>query len=1091
MPRRNDIHKILIIGSGPIIIGQACEFDYSGTQACKALREEGYEVVLVNSNPATIMTDPSTADRTYIEPLTWPIVEKIIAAERPDALLPTLGGQTGLNLAMALEKNGVLKKYGVEMIGANAKVIAKAEGREEFKQAMEKIGLEVCRGKTVRNMDEARLVLAEIGMPCVIRPSFTMGGSGGGFAYNKEEFETITARGLDLSPTSEVLIEESIFGWKEYEMEVMRDVDDNVVIICSIENFDPMGVHTGDSITVAPAQTLTDKEYQRMRDASLAVIREIGVETGGSNIQFAVNPRNGRMIVIEMNPRVSRSSALASKATGFPIAKIAAKLAVGYRLHELNNDITRKTRACFEPTIDYVVTKVPRFAFEKFPEADPRLTTQMKSVGETMAIGRTFKESFQKALRGLEVGSFGFGCDNKDLWGTPLQPSLDDIRAKIAVPMADRVWYLRYAIKAGMTNEQIHEITSIDPWFIDELQQIVEVEEELRAVKHWQAIDPALLRKAKRYGFSDRQLCHMWATSEMQVRNLRKQLGIIATFKSVDTCAAEFEAYTPYYYSTYEDEDEAPNKQPGLKRIMILGGGPNRIGQGIEFDYCCCHASFALRELGIESIMVNSNPETVSTDYDTSDLLFFEPLTTEDVLNIVDRVQPDGVIVQFGGQTPLNLARALWDAGVPIIGTSVDTIEAAEDREKFSAMIERLGLLQPENGIARNMDEARAVAARVGFPFLVRPSFVLGGRAMEICYDTAQFEKYVAEAFIVAQGQPVLIDKFLEDAIEVDVDAIGDGKDVIVAGIMEHIEEAGVHSGDSACAIPPYSLPGPVVAEVRAATVALAKHLNVIGLMNVQFALKRDGDDRFTLYVLEVNPRASRTAPFVAKATGLPVAKIAAKVMAGVSLAAQGITSDPIPAHVSVKESVFPFAKFSGVDIVLGPEMKSTGEVMGISERFSIAFAKAQLAAGTVLPQQGTIFISMHTPAAKNHMVPLARRLVDLGFKLLATVGTAARFEQDGIPVERVKKLSEGHPNLRDYLIDGRVQLIINTPGGKGARTDEGKIRASAVSAGVPCITTLPAAEAAIRAMEALREEEMGVQSIQDRLGAERVLAGK
>lgn len=1091
MPRRNDIHKILIIGSGPIVIGQACEFDYSGTQACKALREEGYEVVLVNSNPATIMTDPSTADRTYIEPLTWPIVEKIIAAERPDALLPTLGGQTGLNLAMQLEKHGVLEKYGVEMIGANAKVIAKAEGREEFKQAMEKIGLEVCRGKTVRNMDEARLVLAEIGMPCVIRPSFTMGGSGGGFAYNKEEFETITARGLDLSPTSEVLIEESIFGWKEYEMEVMRDVDDNVVIICSIENFDPMGVHTGDSITVAPAQTLTDKEYQRMRDASLAVIREIGVETGGSNIQFAVNPRNGRMIVIEMNPRVSRSSALASKATGFPIAKIAAKLAVGYRLHELNNDITRKTRACFEPTIDYVVTKIPRFAFEKFPEADPRLTTQMKSVGETMAIGRTFKESFQKALRGLEVGSFGFGCDNKDLWGTPLQPSLDDIRAKIAVPMADRVWYLRYAIKAGMTNEQIHEITSIDPWFIDELQQIVEMEDELRAVKNWQAIDPALLRRAKRFGFADRQMATMWNISEMQVRNLRKGLGIIATFKSVDTCAAEFEAYTPYYYSTYEDEDEAPNKQPGIKRIMILGGGPNRIGQGIEFDYCCCHASFALRELGIESIMVNSNPETVSTDYDTSDLLFFEPLTTEDVLNIVDRVQPDGVIVQFGGQTPLNLARALWDAGVPIIGTSVDTIEAAEDREKFAALLTRLGLRQPENGIARNLDEARAVAARVGFPFLVRPSFVLGGRAMEICYDTAQFEKFVAEAFIVAQGQPVLIDKFLEDAIEVDVDAIGDGTDVIVAGIMEHIEEAGVHSGDSACAIPPYSLSGPIIAEIRAATVAMAKALNVIGLMNVQFALKRDGEDRFLLYVLEVNPRASRTAPFVAKATGMPIAKVAAKVMAGVSLAAQGITSDPIPAHVSVKESVFPFAKFSGVDIVLGPEMKSTGEVMGISERFSIAFAKAQLAAGTVLPQQGTIFISMHTPAAKNHMVPLAKRLVDLGFKLLATVGTASRFEQEGIPVERVKKLSEGHPNLRDYLIDGRVQLIINTPGGKGARTDEGKIRASAVSAGVPCITTLPAAEAAIRAMEALREEEMGVQAIQDRLGAERELAGK
>ncbi|MDX1964169.1 MAG: carbamoyl-phosphate synthase large subunit [Pirellulales bacterium] len=1081
MPKRTDIHKILIIGSGPIIIGQACEFDYSGTQACKALREEGYEVVLVNSNPATIMTDPGTADRTFIEPLTWEIVEKVIAAERPDALLPTLGGQTGLNLAMSLEKKGILAKYNVEMIGARADVIQKAEGRQEFKEAMEKIGLDVCRGRTVKNITDARAALAEIGLPCVIRPSFTLGGSGGGFAYNHEEFETIVQRGLDLSPVTEVLIEESILGWKEYEMEVMRDADDNVVIICAIENFDPMGVHTGDSITVAPAQTLTDKEYQRMRDASLAVIREIGVETGGSNIQFAIDPRTGRMIVIEMNPRVSRSSALASKATGFPIAKIAAKLAVGYRLHELANDITRETKACFEPTIDYVVTKIPRFAFEKFPEADPRLTTQMKSVGETMAIGRTFKESFQKALRGLEVGSFGFGSDNKDLWGTPLQPSLDDIRAKIAVPGADRVWHLRYAFKAGLSVEEIHEITHIDPWFLDELQQIVELETELRAVANLASCPTELLRRAKRFGFSDRQLAHIWNTTDMQVREERKRRGIIATFKSVDTCAAEFEAYTPYYYSTYETEDETPAKQPGTKRIMILGGGPNRIGQGIEFDYCCCHASFALAELGIESIMVNSNPETVSTDYDTSDILFFEPLTTEDVLNICDRMQPDGVIVQFGGQTPLNLARALWTAGVPIIGTSVDTIENAEDREKFAQLLERLNLRQPPNGIARTMDQARAEAAKVGFPCLVRPSFVLGGRAMEICYDTAQFERYVTEAFLVSQGQPVLIDKFLEDAIEVDVDAIGDGQDVIVAGIMEHIEEAGVHSGDSACAIPPYSLSGPTIQEIRQATIALAKHMRVIGLMNVQYALKRE-DDRLVLYVLEVNPRASRTAPFVAKATGLPIAKVAAKVMAGQSLAAQGITSDPIPTHVSVKESVFPFVKFSGVDIILGPEMKSTGEVMGTSERFSIAFAKAQLAAGTVLPTSGTIFLSMHTPAAKAAIVPLAARLVKLGYQLVATVGTALSLEKEGIPVERLKKLQEGHPNLLDYIIDSRVQLIINTPGGKGARTDEGRIRAAAVSHGVPCITTLPAAEAAVRAIEALREESMEVQAIQDRL---------
>jgi carbamoyl-phosphate synthase large subunit len=1079
VPKRTDIKKILLIGSGPIVIGQACEFDYSGTQACKALREEGYEVVLINSNPATIMTDPDTAERTYIEPLTWEIVEKVIAKERPDAILPTLGGQTGLNLAMDLARQGVLDKYGVEMIGARPDVIDKAEDRAQFKAAMEKIGLECCRGETIKTVEDARRVLEFVGLPAVVRPSFTLGGSGSAVAYNREEFETLVRRGLDQSPVHEVLIEESILGWKEFEMEVMRDMDDNVVIICSIENFDPMGVHTGDSITVAPAQTLTDKEYQRMRDASLAVIREIGVETGGSNIQFAIHPHTGRMILIEMNPRVSRSSALASKATGFPIAKIAAKLAVGYRLHELANDITRKTKACFEPTIDYVVTKVPRFAFEKFPEADATLTTQMKSVGETMAIGRTFKESFQKALRGLEVGSFGFGCDGKDKWGTAEQPSEDEIKAKLSVPNADRVQYLRYAIKSGMSLETIHELTRIDPWFLDQLDAIVKLEDELRAIGDLHKADTQTFRKAKQFGFSDRQLATLWRTSEMDVRANRKSRGIVPTYKSVDTCAAEFEAYTPYYYSTYEDEDETPPKQPGRQRIMILGGGPNRIGQGIEFDYCCCHASFALRELGIESVMVNSNPETVSTDYDTSDLLFFEPLTTEDVLNIHDRIEPDGVIVQFGGQTPLNLARALHNAGVPIIGTSVETIEAAEDREKFANILSRLGLKQPENGIARTMNQARTEAAKVGFPALVRPSFVLGGRAMEICYDMAQFERFVAEAFVVAQGQPVLIDRFLEDATEVDVDCISDGENVVIAGIMEHIEEAGIHSGDSCCAIPPYSLPGPVIQEIREATIAMARHLRVIGLMNVQFAIKRE-EGKPVLYVLEVNPRASRTVPFVAKATGVPVAKIAAKVMTGMKLPELGLTREPIPAHVSVKESVFPFRKFAGVDIVLGPEMRSTGEVMGVSERFSIAFAKGQLAAGTVLPTEGKIFVSV-SRRHKDAAVDIARRLVALGHEIVATEGTAQRLEEAGLTVTRVRKLSEGRPNLLDYMNDGQIKLVLNTPSGKGARTDEGRIRAAAVQLGVPCITTLQAAEAAVKAMEALREEAMTVLALQDR----------
>ena len=1077
MPRRDDIKKILLIGSGPIVIGQACEFDYSGTQACKALREEGYEVVLVNSNPATIMTDPGTAERTYIEPLDWRIVEKIIATEKPDALLPTLGGQTALNLAMDLSANGILEKYNVEMIGADTDVIDKAENRERFQLAMNAIGLDICQGETVNTVDEAREVLEKVGLPCLIRPSFTMGGSGSAIAYNKDEFDLLCRRGLDQSPTTEVLIEESIIGWKEYEMEVVRDLDDNVVIICAIENFDPMGVHTGDSITVAPAQTLSDKEYQRMRDASIAVIREIGVETGGSNIQFATNPDTGRMIVIEMNPRVSRSSALASKATGFPIAKIAAKLAVGYRLWELSNDITRKTKACFEPTIDYVVTKIPRFTFEKFPEADATLMTQMKSVGETMAIGRTFKESFQKALRGLEVGSFGFGCDGKDLWGTDEQPDRDTIRSKLSIPNSERPWYLRYAFKSGMTVEQVHELTNIDVWFLEHLVGIIEMEDYLGTLKPGD-ISALEMKQAKQFGFSDRQMAHIWDTNEVEVRKVRLGLGVRATYKSVDTCAAEFEAYTPYYYSTYEDEDETPTKSD-KKRIMILGGGPNRIGQGIEFDYCCCHASFALREMGIESIMVNSNPETVSTDYDTSDLLFFEPLTVEDVLNICDRVEPDGVIVQFGGQTPLNLARALSNAGVPIIGTSVDTIDAAEDREQFQQLLKRLNLKQPANGIARTMNEARQEVTNVGYPVLVRPSFVLGGRAMEICYDKSQFERFVLEAFIVSAGQPVLIDQFLEDAIEVDVDCVGDGTDVVVMGIMEHIEEAGVHSGDSACSIPPYTLDDDTLDEIRKATISMAKHLNVVGLMNVQFAVKKQ-DDKMNVYVLEVNPRASRTVPFVAKATGVPVANIAAKVMAGLKLADLGIFEEPTPALYSVKESVFPFRKFVGVDIVLGPEMRSTGEVMGIASDFPIAFAKSQLAAGATLPKTGRVFISVSS-RHKDRVISLARELDEMGYTLLATSGTARRLEEVGISVQKVKKIIEGHPNLIDHMKNEGIDLILNTPSGKGARTDEGTIRATAVQHGIPCITTIQAAEAAVAALKALRSQDMEVQALQDR----------
>jgi carbamoyl-phosphate synthase large subunit len=1080
VPRRDDIKKILIIGSGPIVIGQACEFDYSGAQACKSLREEGYEVVLVNSNPATIMTDPDMADRTYIEPITWQYVQKILEVERPDAILPTLGGQTGLNTAMDLARRGILAQLGVEMIGAKEDVIAKAEGRESFKDAMIKVGMDVPKSSTIHTLEEAREAVKEIGLPAIIRASYTLGGTGGGIAYNKEEFDAKVSSGLALSPVSEVLLEESIIGWKEYEMEVMRDRADNVVIICAIENFDPMGVHTGDSITVAPAQTLTDKEYQRMRDATIVCMREIGVETGGSNVQFAINPKDGRMVVIEMNPRVSRSSALASKATGFPIAKIAAKLAVGYTLDEIPNDITRETLACFEPTIDYVVTKIPRWTFEKFPEADQTLSIQMKSVGETMAIGRTFKESLQKSLRGLEIGHFGLGGGKKDLWGTEKQPSKETITSKLSIPNDQRMFYIRYAMKLGMSIDEIFQLTNIDPWFLWQLRDIVDLEEELIAAGSLDAASDELVRRAKQTGFSDHQLAFWWNTTEGTVRADRKARGVEATFKQVDTCAAEFEAYTPYYYSTYEQEDESPPlPTDGRKRYMILGGGPNRIGQGIEFDYCCCQAAFAMKELGHESIMVNSNPETVSTDYDTSDLLFFEPLTTEDVLNICDRLKPDGVIVQFGGQTPLNLARGLEAAGVPIIGTTPDMIDAAEDRERFQAILEQADLMQPPNGIALNLETARSVADRIGYPVLVRPSYVLGGRAMEICYDVETLTRYMVEAVDVSAGQPILIDKFLEDAIEVDVDAISDGKTTVIGGIMEHIEEAGVHSGDSACALPPHSLNELVIDGIREATHRLAKALKVNGLMNIQFAVKQEGYES-TVYVLEVNPRASRTSPFVSKATGRSLAKIAAKVMVGVSLEEQGVTEEIWPEYTSVKESVFPFNRFLGVDIVLGPEMRSTGEVMGIDMSFPIAFAKAQFGAGVVLPSEGTVFISM-AKAHKKEMIEPARKLIELGFKIVATSGSAAVLEEAGVEVEVVRKLKEGRPNLLDLMANDEIHYIFNTPSGKGARTDEGKIRAAAVANGVPCVTTLPGCVAVVQAVDAMSKNPVAhVQALQD-----------
>jgi carbamoyl-phosphate synthase large subunit len=1082
MPKRTDIKKILIIGAGPIVIGQACEFDYSGTQACKALKEEGYEVVLLNSNPATIMTDPGLADRTYVEPVTPEFLEKIIAKERPDAVLPTLGGQTALNTAVAVAENGVLDKYNVELIGAKLPAIKMAEDRTLFKEAMERIGLEVPRSGFAHDYAEAMEVVKTVGFPAIIRPSFTLGGSGGGIAYNLEEYERMSQAGIEASPVSEILVEESVIGWKEYELEVMRDTKDNVVIICSIENLDPMGVHTGDSITVAPAQTLTDKEYQILRDASLKIIREIGVDTGGSNIQFAINPRDGRLVVIEMNPRVSRSSALASKATGFPIAKIAAKLAVGYYLDEIRNDITRETPACFEPTIDYVVTKVPRFTFEKFPAADATLTTQMKSVGEVMAIGRTFKESLQKALRSLEIGSCGFESRLFDLTEetrralTAKEQTL--LVEKLRVPNWERLWYLGDALRSGMKVDEIYDITGIDPWFLNNISQIMEMEDELKSARHvFERKLPELgevVKEAKQYGFSDKFMARLWGTTEEEVRNVRTSLGIKPVFKRVDTCAAEFVAYTPYMYSTYEEECEA--EPTNRKKIMILGGGPNRIGQGIEFDYCCVHGVFALAEDGYETIMVNCNPETVSTDYDTSDRLYFEPLTYEDVLNIVEVEKPSGVIVQFGGQTPLKLAVALEKAGVPIIGTSPDSIDRAEDRERFQVMLHKLHLKQPENGTARSFEEAEKIAERIGYPVVVRPSYVLGGRAMEIVYDVEDLRRYMHTAVQASPEHPILIDKFLDAAIEIDVDALCDGQDVIIGGVMEHIEEAGIHSGDSACSLPPYSLAKEIGEEIKRQTRLMALELNVRGLMNVQFAVKGG-----TIYILEVNPRASRTAPFVSKATGRPLAKIAARIMAGKTLKELGITSEVEPRHMAVKESVFPFVKFPGVDTILGPEMRSTGEVMGIDDNFAMAFAKAQLGAGVKLPMSGKVFISVRD-CDKKHIVDAAKKLYDSGFELVATRGTAQYLEEKGVPVEVVNKVVEGRPHIVDAIKNNEICMVINTTQGAQAVTDSFSIRRNTLMNNIAYFTTTAGARAAADGIIAMLRSELDVKPLQEYL---------
>jgi len=1075
MPRRTDIESVLIIGAGPIIIGQACEFDYSGAQACKALREEGYRVILVNSNPATIMTDPEMADVTYIEPITWQMVASIIEKERPDALLPTMGGQTALNCALDLAREGVLNKFDVELIGASKKAIDKAEDREKFKAAMTRIGLGSARSGIAHNVEQALEVQATIGFPAVIRPSFTLGGSGGGIAYNKDEFVEMCKRGLDLSPTHELLIEESLLGWKEFEMEVVRDRKDNCIIVCSIENLDPMGVHTGDSITVAPAQTLTDKEYQIMRDASIAVLREVGVDTGGSNVQFAINPQDGRMIVIEMNPRVSRSSALASKATGFPIAKIAAKLAVGYTLDELQNDITAGSNgkimpASFEPTIDYVVTKVPRFAFEKFKQADDRLTTQMKSVGEVMAIGRTFQESLQKALRGLETGVDGFNLKTVDP---------DTIADELAYPRAERLWYVADAMAIGMTIEEAHAHTRIDPWFLAQIKEIVDLElaVEKRTLASLARDD---LRELKRKGFSDRRLAYLLRETEAAVRERRHALALRPAFKRVDTCAAEFATKTAYMYSTYEDECEAAPTD--RKKVMVLGGGPNRIGQGIEFDYCCVHAAMALREDGFETIMVNCNPETVSTDYDTSDRLYFEPLTLEDVLEIVHVEKPWGVIVQYGGQTPLKLARDLEKNGVPIIGTTPDMIDMAEDRERFQQMLNRVGLLQPPNRTARTEEAAIKAAEDIGYPLVVRPSYVLGGRAMEIVHEPRDLERYMREAVKVSNDSPVLLDRFLNDAIEVDVDAVCDGTDVVIGGIMEHIEQAGVHSGDSACSLPPFSLSAELQDELRRQTEAMARALNVVGLMNVQFAIQFDGG-RGTVYVLEVNPRASRTVPYVSKATGRPLAKIAARCMVGQSLKSQGVTREIVPPFYAVKEAVFPFIKFPGVDTILGPEMKSTGEVMGVGETFGEAFVKSQLAAGVRLPATGSVFISVRN-ADKPKAIETARDLVALGYRIVATKGTAAALTAAGVPVTAVNKVAEGRPHIVDMIKNDEIALVVNTVEEKrSAIQDSYQIRRAALTDQVPTYTTMAGARAAAIGLTNMRGlVPYAIQALHERL---------
>ncbi|MBN2120251.1 MAG: carbamoyl-phosphate synthase large subunit [Candidatus Omnitrophica bacterium] len=1070
MPKRTDIKKILIIGSGPIIISQACEFDYSGTQACKALRQDGYKVVLLNSNPATIMTDPDFADATYIEPITVEVLEKIIIKEKPDACLPTLGGQTALNIAFSAAKKGIFEKYNVELIGANAESIAKAEDRQLFKDAMLAAGIDLPRSKVVYSLEEAQECVKEIGLPCVIRPAFTLGGTGGGVAFNEEEFINIISLGLKQSLIEEVLIEESVLGWKEYELEVMRDKNDNVVIVCSIENFDPMGVHTGDSITVAPQQTLTDKEYQKMRTQAIKAIRTIGVDTGGSNIQFGINPEDGRMVIIEMNPRVSRSSALASKATGFPIAKIAAKLAVGYTLDEIPNDITKETPASFEPTIDYCVVKIPRWAFEKFPEADPTLTTSMKSVGEVMAIGRTFKEALQKGLRGLESGKNGLESviDSKRYRVQPQEVEAQ-IRAHLINPNAERIFYIAEALRFGFSVDEIHSLTSIDKWFLINIKEIIDFEIYLRSHR---GLDAKTLSRAKELGFSDKQIAGILNIDEYKTYSFRQRHEIYPVYKLVDTCAAEFKAYTPYYYSTYEQEDETWIS-PGEK-VVILGGGPNRIGQGIEFDYCCVHASFALREEGVESLMVNCNPETVSTDYDTSSKLYFEPVTLEDVLNITRKENPKGVILQFGGQTPLNLALGLDKAGIPILGTKASSIDASEDRDKFKKLLNKIGLKQAPSGIANSFYEAKKIAKEIGFPVMVRPSYVLGGRAMEIVYDEEVLERFVREAILASPNQPILIDKFLEDAIEIDVDLIGDGQTYVIAGILEHIEEAGIHSGDSAMCMPPFSLPDRMIERIRQATYDLARELKIVGLMNIQYAVKYDEP-----YVLEVNPRASRTIPFVSKAIGVPLAKLATKVMLGKTLEELGFTKEVELPYTCVKESVFPFNRFSGVDIMLGPEMKSTGEVMGIAEDFANAYLKSQIAASQSLPKEGAVFISVKN-SDKRSMIFIAKKLKELNFEILATQGTAKALRNNGIEARSLPRISEGRPNILDYIKDKKVHLIINTPSGRIPRQDEIKIRSEAVRFGISCITTISGAQTSVSAIEVLRKDIITVKSIQE-----------